>query len=83
MRLMIRVWFWLLALPLLLVGSFVLSFGLFAILDMTLGGTVLNIWGDMEGLIIPVWVGAGLLSMAGLALLIGYLMRAQRDAGSA
>jgi len=82
-RLITRVWFWLLAIPLLLVGSLTLSFGLFSTLDRVFGGTSLNVWGDMEGLIVPMWVGAAALFVVGLGLLIAYLVRALGDTRSA
>jgi hypothetical protein len=83
MRLLVRTWFWLLAVPLLALGGFSVSFGLFALLDRVLGDTSLNIWGDMEGLIIPVWTGASILFVVGMVVLIRYLLHALRASRSA
>jgi hypothetical protein len=65
-----RVWFWLLAIPLLAVGSFAASFGLFAILDERTLGTPMNVWGDMEGLVAAMWVGAVVLFVLGFVALV-------------
>jgi hypothetical protein len=85
-RLTTRIWFWFLAIPLLAVGSFAVSFGLFAALDRTLGPTSMNVWGDMEGLIVAVWVGAAILFVLGFAVLIrwgiGSGLRLSRDHSS-
>lgn len=78
MRLLTRIWFWLLAIPLLVVGSITVSFGLFAALDRLLGSTAMSVWGDMEGLIVPVRVGAAALFVLGFVILIRYLLRASR-----
>jgi hypothetical protein len=77
-----KVWFWLLAIPLLLLGSVSLSFGFFATIDRILGPTALNVWGDMEGLVVAVWVGAAVVFALGLVALIAFLLRASRDAGN-
>ncbi len=83
MRLLTRVWFWLLAIPLLLFGSLIISFGVVTTLDRVFGGSALNVWGDMEGLIGAFWMGAVMLFVAGLSGLIAYLRRAHQPAGSA
>ena len=70
MRLTTRIWFWFLAIPLLAVGSFALSFGFWSALDRTAGGTPVNVWGDMEGLVLAVWAGAGILFLIGMFGLI-------------
>jgi hypothetical protein len=82
MKLITRIWFWLLAIPLLLLGSLSLSFGIFATIDKTLGPTSLNVWGDMEGLVVAVWIGAAVAFALGLVALIALLVRASRNAGS-
>ncbi len=65
-----RIWFWLLAIPLVAVGSFAVSFGLFAILDERTLGTPMNVWGHMEGLAAAVWVGAAVLFVPGFVALV-------------
>jgi hypothetical protein len=83
LRLFTRVLFWILAIPLLAVGSLTVSFGLFSVLGQTLGGTSMNTWGDAEGLIVPTWAGATVLFVVGFVVLIRYLLKATRNRGPA
>jgi uncharacterized membrane protein len=83
MRLVTRIWFWLLVILLLVVGSAVVASGLVATADRVLGGTAFNVWGDMEGLIVPMWVLAAVLFVGGLVGLLVFLTRWPRTGGSA
>jgi hypothetical protein len=82
MRLWTRIWFWLMAIPLLAVSSFAISFALFSGMDRLLQTTSMNIWGDMAGLIVPVWIGAVVLFVLEVVVLVRFILSASGASGS-
>jgi hypothetical protein len=59
--------YWSVTLPVVVIGGFALAYAGFLWFASTFDATSLNTWGDPEGLVLPFWIGFGVLIVAGFA----------------
>jgi hypothetical protein len=59
--------YWGLALLVAVLGGFAVAYAGFLFVGRALDTTSLNTWGDAEGLVLPFWIGYGVLIVGGLA----------------
>jgi FtsH-binding integral membrane protein len=59
--------YWGIALLVVPVGAFAIIYAAFLLAGPALDASSLNTWGDAEGLVVPFWIGFGVLMVAGFA----------------